>query len=104
MRKLAAPFVALCASWLAPDAHAQGKEAAAEPPGLDFLEYLGSWQADDKEWYEIAEWDKENRADKAGAGKPAKPRQDAKADGNKSKSGSEQHQPAPEAPHTEERP
>lgn len=105
MRKLASAFVALGASWIAPGAEAQGKDAAAaEPPGLDFLEYLGSWQADDKEWYEIAEWDKDNRNDRANGGKTAKPRQDGKADGNERKSGSEQEKPAPEAPHTEEQP
>jgi|KBSSwiStaDraftv2_1062776.scaffolds.fasta_scaffold449757_2 hypothetical protein len=104
MRKLASTMVALGAAWVAPGAPAQGKDAAAEPPGLDFLEYLGSWQADDKEWYEIAEWDKENRGDQAAGGKPGKPRQDGKADADKGKSGdSEQHKPAPEAPHTEER-
>lgn len=104
MRKLTAAFVALGASWLAPAAHAQGKDAAAEPPGLDFLEYLGSWQADDKEWYEIAEWDKDNRNDQANGGKTAKPRQDGKADGNKRKSGGGEEKPAPEAAQTEERP
>ena len=106
--KLASAFVALGASWTAPGAQAQGKDAAAEPPGLDFLEYLGSWQADDDEWYEIAEWDKENseRAgsdDKAGAEKAGKPPQTGKAEGDQSKSGNERRKPAPEAPRTEER-
>jgi hypothetical protein len=32
----------------------------AEAPDLDFLEYLGSWQAEDDEWFEIAEWEKDN--------------------------------------------
>ena len=42
MRKLASTMVALGAAWVAPGAPAQGKDAAAEPPGLEFLEYLGS--------------------------------------------------------------
>ena len=102
--RLASAFVALGASWFAPAAHAQGKDAAAaDPPGLDFLEYLGSWQADDKEWYEIAEWDKENRGDQADAGKPAKPRQGSKPGGDKGKSGGERSKPPENAPQTEER-
>lgn len=28
-------------------------------PDLDFLEYLGSWQAGDEEWLAVAEWDKD---------------------------------------------
>jgi hypothetical protein len=34
---------------------------AEEPaePGVDFLEYLGSWQAEDDEWEIAAEWEKE---------------------------------------------
>ena len=105
MRKLASAVLALGASWLVPDANAQGKDAAAEPPGLDFLEYLGSWQASDDEWYELAEWDKDNRADakgkagdKAGKGPP-----DRKAEGAKGKSGGDQSKPKPDAPQTEER-
>jgi hypothetical protein len=41
------------------------------PPDLDFLEYLGSWQADDDEWLVIHDWDKDH------PGEP-KPKQDAK--------------------------
>ena len=102
MRKLASALVALGASWVAPGAHAQSKDAAAEPPGLDFLEYLGSWQADDDEWYEIAEWDKDNPerdpGDKAG-----KPRPDGKAEGDTSKNGGDRRKPVPDPPQTEER-
>ena len=29
------------------------------PPELDFLEYLGSWQAEDEEWVIEAGWDEE---------------------------------------------
>jgi hypothetical protein len=35
---------------------------AADPPpapDLDFLEYLGSWQAEDEEWVLTAEWEHE---------------------------------------------
>jgi hypothetical protein len=31
----------------------------AESPDLEFLEYLGSWQADDDEWLAVAEWEKD---------------------------------------------
>jgi len=44
------------------------KDAA---PDLAFLEYLGSWQADDDEWLVIREWDKEHPQD-------SKPKQDEK--------------------------
>jgi hypothetical protein len=39
-----------------------------EDPGLDFLEYLGSWQAEDEEWVIAAEW--ENPAETKPDGKP----------------------------------
>ena len=29
-------------------------------PDLAFLEYLGSWQADDDEWVLITQWDKDH--------------------------------------------
>jgi hypothetical protein len=32
----------------------------SDVPDLDFLEYLGSWQAEDDEWLAIAEWEKGN--------------------------------------------
>jgi hypothetical protein len=35
-------------------AGARGQESAA--PGLDFLEYLGSWQGGDEEWVAIVDW------------------------------------------------
>ena len=37
---------------------AQAQEAEeAEGAGLDFLEYLGSWQENDEEWLVVEEWD-----------------------------------------------
>ena len=36
----------------------------AAVPGIEFLEYLGSWQADDDEVWALAEWDKDNAADR----------------------------------------
>jgi hypothetical protein len=38
--------------------------AADEPaaPELDFLEYLGSWQAEDEEWVIEAGWEEEDDA------------------------------------------
>jgi hypothetical protein len=104
--RFASAFVALGASWLAaPDAQAQSKDAAAEPPGLDFLEYLGSWQAADDEWYEIAEWDKDN-PERDGAGDEAgEPRRDAKGEGDESRSGGDRRKAdSDDAPPTEERP
>jgi hypothetical protein len=41
--------------------HAQEREPLPPPPDippdLEFLEYLGSWQASDEEWYAIRELD-----------------------------------------------
>ena len=48
----------------------------AEAPDVDFLEYLGSWQAEDDEWFEIAEWEKDNpekERDKDGGKKVKEP-------------------------------
>ena len=105
--RLASACVAVGASWLAaPSTHAQGPAAAAEPPpGLDFLEYLGSWQAADDEWYEIAEWDKDN-PERDGAGDEAgKPRRDGKSEGDKSRGGGDRRKAnTDDAPPTEERP
>jgi hypothetical protein len=33
---------------------ARGQESGV--PGLDFLEYLGSWQGGDEEWVAIVDW------------------------------------------------
>jgi hypothetical protein len=53
-----APIVlALAGACLAQPAAAQEE---AEAPELDFLEYLGSWQGEEDEWFEIAEWEKDN--------------------------------------------
>lgn len=41
----------------APDADTSGD---ADTPGLDFLEYLGSWQDSDEDWLWVIEWDPEN--------------------------------------------
>jgi hypothetical protein len=61
MRRRRIALLALGGLWLAP-AHPQDDDS--EPaPDVDFLEYLGSWQADDDEWWEIAEWEKDNGAD-----------------------------------------
>jgi hypothetical protein len=56
MRKLGPTVVALSGFWLGSKVSAQ----QADAPDLAFLEYLGSWQAGDDEWVEIAEWDKEH--------------------------------------------
>ena len=56
MRKLGPAVVALSGICLAPKGAAQ----QADPPDVAFLEYLGSWQADDDEWVLIAQWDKDH--------------------------------------------
>ena len=56
MRKHAA--IVLAAGTLCAGGTARAQEG--EPPDLAFLEYLGSWQASDEEWLEIAEWEKDN--------------------------------------------
>ena len=45
--------LALASAITAPSAWAQ----ETENPGLDFLEYLGSWQENDEEWLAVAEWE-----------------------------------------------
>ena len=44
-------------------------EEAVEPE-VDFLEYLGSWQAEDDEWEIAAEWEKEPRSEVEGKPEP----------------------------------
>ena len=56
MSKRAPLVIALGGICLTGAAHAQESDA----PDLDFLEYLGSWQAEDDEWLVIAEWEKDN--------------------------------------------
>jgi hypothetical protein len=62
MRKVVSLLCALGGFWLARGAHAQD---AKEPPApdLDFLEYLGTWQADDDEWLVSEEWKKDRGGD-----------------------------------------
>jgi hypothetical protein len=38
-------------------AQAQDPREAGEAPDLDFLEYLGTWQASDEEWLALSAWD-----------------------------------------------
>jgi len=68
MRRFASALVALGGLWVARAAHTQPPPAAppAAPPAeaapdLEFLEYLGSWQADDEEWLVIQEGEKNSR-------------------------------------------
>lgn len=56
MRRRAPIVIALGGMCLTSAAPAQDADA----PDLDFLEYLGSWQAEDDEWLVIAEWEKDN--------------------------------------------
>jgi hypothetical protein len=61
MRPIVSLLAAACGVWLARGAAAQDAEPPADAqPDLEFLEYLGSWQADDDEWLAIREWEKDN--------------------------------------------
>jgi hypothetical protein len=50
-------MLALCGFGLLRALHAQERAPAPDEslPDLDFLEYLGSWQASDEEWFAIRE-------------------------------------------------
>ncbi len=62
MRTLGPTVLALGGLWLVSDGQAQ--EAEQPPaPELDFLEYLGAWDAKDDEWLAIEEWRKDNDSD-----------------------------------------
>jgi hypothetical protein len=67
MRRRGSIVIALSGICLTSAAQVQDDDA----PDLDFLEYLGSWQAEDDEWLVIAEWEKDN---------PGKDGQDADGD------------------------
>jgi len=56
MRRRGSIVIALSGICLTSAVQAQDDDA----PDLDFLEYLGSWQAEDDEWLVIAEWEKDN--------------------------------------------
>jgi len=56
MRKHAPLVIALGGICFSGAVQAQESDA----PDLDFLEYLGSWQAEDDEWLVIEEWQKDN--------------------------------------------
>jgi hypothetical protein len=62
MRRLVSVLCAFGGLWLARGAQAQDAKPAP-PPDLDFLEYLGAWQATDDEWLVSEEWQK-NRSGK----------------------------------------
>jgi hypothetical protein len=55
MRSLGATVCALGGLWLASVADAQQTDLG-DAPDLDFLEYLGTWQAEDDEWLAIEQW------------------------------------------------
>jgi hypothetical protein len=58
MGKLVSVLCAFGGLWLARGAHAQDAQPPPPPPDLDFLEYLGAWQAADDEWLVSEEWQK----------------------------------------------
>jgi hypothetical protein len=64
MRKLIAMLGA--AAGLASTAGAADEPAA---PELDFLEYLGSWQAEDEEWVIEAGWEEDEEVPPSADGK-----------------------------------
>ena len=66
MRRRDSLLIAVGGLCLVPAARAQDREPAPDPavPDIEFLEYLGSWQADDDEVWALAEWDKDNAADR----------------------------------------
>jgi len=63
-------LVGIAAAGLAGSPSAPAEES--EEPDLEFLEYLGSWQAQDDEWVIAAEWE----SDEAGEA-DAKPEPEA---------------------------
>jgi hypothetical protein len=74
MRRVTAALLAIGGLAAARAASAQEPAPAAPkdaPPDLEFLEYLGSWQAADDEWLVIHEWDKDHP-------QQARPKQDPK--------------------------
>jgi hypothetical protein len=65
MRRRDSVLIALGGLCLVPAARAQDREPPEiAAPDIELLEYLGSWQADDEEAWAIAEWDKDNAADR----------------------------------------
>jgi hypothetical protein len=54
MRTLAAVWAVIVANLALVSARAADEP---EAPGLDFLEYLGSWQEQDEEWVARAGWE-----------------------------------------------
>ena len=66
MRRRDSVLIALGGLCLVPAARAQDREPAPDAalPDIEFLEYLGSWQADDDEAWALAEWNKDNAADR----------------------------------------
>lgn len=83
MRGIVGALLAAGSWWLVRGAQAQqpAPPSADVPPDLEFLEYLGSWQADDAEWLAIREWDKENPP-------ASEDEADEKGDGDKPPAGS----------------
>jgi hypothetical protein len=63
MRRVVSLLCALGGLWVTRSGHAQDAEPAPPPPDLEFLEYLGAWQADDDEWLVSEEWQKNRGGD-----------------------------------------
>ena len=63
MRKLRSALLALGCWWLAGTEAHQAEPVEPGGPGLDFLEYLGTWAEEDDEWLAIEEWQKDEVAE-----------------------------------------
>jgi hypothetical protein len=83
MRKFTPMVCALGGLLLAPALRAQDGAEPEPGPDLDFLEYLGTWQAEDDEWLAVEEWQRDKGDDApppADRGPDARDRQRTKDD------------------------
>lgn len=60
MRRLYPVALALGCSWLTVARAQEADAEKAKGPDLEFLEYLGSWDGDDDEWFELDGWRRRN--------------------------------------------
>jgi hypothetical protein len=76
-----AGWAALTAAGTLALARGVGAQPPAETlPDLEFLEYLGSWQADDDEWLAVREWERDNPPNGQAEGeRPATPEPEERA-------------------------
>jgi hypothetical protein len=65
MARREAIVLALGGACLGAQASAQDARDAEAPPDLEFLEYLGSWQGEDDEWFVIEQFEKDEAEQRA---------------------------------------